>query len=42
MKQKCLRCDYEWESDLEKPKTCPRCKSYYWSEERKNANTNNL
>lgn len=26
----CKRCEYQWESTLEHPKTCPRCKSYYW------------
>jgi len=35
MKQKCLRCEYEWESNLDRPRTCPRCKSYYWDEKRK-------
>jgi len=34
MKHKCLRCEYEWESRLERPRTCPRCKSYYWDQER--------
>ena len=34
MKHKCKRCDYEWESLLERPKTCPRCKSYYWDKEK--------
>lgn len=31
---KCLRCDYKWSSELERPKTCPRCKSYYWDKAR--------
>ena len=37
MKQnKCLRCEYEWESRLErKPKVCPKCKSYFWDKEKK-------
>jgi len=36
-KNKCLRCDYEWESRLErKPKVCPKCKSYFWDQERRN------
>lgn len=40
MKCKCRRCGYEWESITEdKPKVCPRCKSYRWeSEIRKYAN----
>jgi len=26
---KCCRCEYQWEKRLEeRPKTCPRCKSY--------------
>lgn len=24
---KCLKCDYEWESRVENPKACPRCKT---------------
>ncbi|MEO0282245.1 MAG: hypothetical protein ABIN05_07875 [candidate division WOR-3 bacterium] len=32
---KCLRCEYTWESLLKRPKTCPKCKSYTWDEERK-------
>lgn len=27
---KCKRCDHQWKSNLEKPKVCPKCKSYYW------------
>ncbi len=23
----CPKCDYEWESRVEEPKACPRCKS---------------
>ncbi len=34
MKNKCKRCEYEWTSELERPKTCPRCKSYYWDKEK--------
>ena len=34
-KHKCKRCKYEWPSNIERPKTCPRCKSYYWDKERK-------
>jgi len=28
MKMTCKDCGYEWESRKEKPKVCPRCKSY--------------
>ncbi len=28
----CKRCEYEWESKLESPKVCPRCKSYFFSQ----------
>lgn len=33
---KCRRCKYEWNSRLkaEKPKTCPKCKSYFWDKAR--------
>ncbi len=24
---KCLKCDYEWEPRVEKPKECPECKT---------------
>jgi len=34
---KCLRCGYNWPSRLKRPKTCPKCKSYYWDQERKEA-----
>ena len=29
-KNKCLRCDYEWFSWIERPRACPRCKRYDW------------
>jgi hypothetical protein len=32
-KQKCLRCEYEWEPRKENPediRACPKCKSYSW------------
>lgn len=32
---KCQRCNYEWESIVVTPKTCVRCKSYYWNEPHK-------
>ena len=25
-KMECLKCDYNWESRVENPKECPRCK----------------
>ncbi len=34
MKHVCKRCNYEWKSELKRPKTCPRCKSYYWDKEK--------
>lgn len=33
-KNKCLRCEWEWQSELERPATCPKCKSYYWDQKR--------
>src|SRR3989344_2839189 len=32
---KCQRCNHEWESIVVTPKTCVRCKSYYWDEPHK-------
>jgi predicted Zn-ribbon and HTH transcriptional regulator len=26
-KQHCPKCDYEWESRVDDPKACPRCKT---------------
>lgn len=34
MKKKCKKCNYEWESRIENPKVCPRCKSYNWNKEK--------
>ncbi len=28
----CFKCKYEWESRVEKPKECPRCKTRLDSE----------
>ena len=28
MKNKCKLCGYEWNSRVEKPKCCPKCKRY--------------
>src|ERR1700682_6051428 len=28
----CIKCNYNWFSIFEKPKACPSCKSYKWSE----------
>jgi len=33
-KQKCKRCGYTWNSYLEKPKQCPKCKRMDWYEEK--------
>jgi predicted Zn-ribbon and HTH transcriptional regulator len=27
MKKSCYRCSYEWETRINNPKECPRCKS---------------
>lgn len=24
---KCIKCEYEWESRVQEPKACPRCKT---------------
>ncbi|MFA5377546.1 MAG: hypothetical protein WC455_17475 [Dehalococcoidia bacterium] len=37
----CLRCNHDWTSrtsNLEKPKACPKCKSYYYDRPRKMEN----
>lgn len=31
MKKQCKKCYYEWESRINNPKVCPRCKSYNWN-----------
>jgi predicted Zn-ribbon and HTH transcriptional regulator len=31
MKKQCKKCCYEWESRINNPKVCPRCKSYNWN-----------
>lgn len=32
----CLRCGHEWEpATADRPKSCPKCKSYYWDQPRK-------
>ena len=28
MKYKCKKCNHEWNSRVDKPKVCPRCKAY--------------
>ena len=33
-KKKCLRCNWEWWSRVEKPARCPHCNSPYWDKER--------
>ena len=35
MKCSCLKCGYEWEAKVEKPKRCPACASPYWFQPRK-------
>jgi len=31
----CLRCSHEWVGrKAEKPKSCPRCRSYAWEKEK--------
>jgi len=35
-KHKCLRCEYEWKSFLEKPKVCSRCKSHFYMKRSRN------
>lgn len=30
----CKRCTYTWDSLLDHPKTCPKCKSYFWDKVR--------
>jgi predicted Zn-ribbon and HTH transcriptional regulator len=30
MECKCLRCGHTWRSMIERPRVCPRCKSYVW------------
>ncbi len=33
-KQKCSKCEYEWESRVEVPKECPACKNRHWNKEK--------
>jgi predicted Zn-ribbon and HTH transcriptional regulator len=35
----CLRCGHQWMPAVPQPKSCPRCKSYYWNEPRKQASS---
>lgn len=30
----CKRCEYQWDSKLEQPLQCPKCKSYAWNKQR--------
>jgi len=32
----CIRCSHTWESRVENPKVCPKCKSPYWNTKRRN------
>lgn len=31
----CERCGHEWKSKTVSPKVCPKCKSPYWNEPKK-------
>lgn len=31
MENECKKCNYTWESKIENPKSCPRCKRYDWN-----------
>jgi len=31
----CLRCGYQWEPKVDKPKNCPHCKSPRWDKKPK-------
>jgi predicted Zn-ribbon and HTH transcriptional regulator len=33
MEHECKRCGHKWESRVEKPQCCPRCKSYVYMKE---------
>ena len=35
MKCKCLKCGLAWESVVDVPRVCPKCKSYDWQKPRK-------
>ena len=35
MENKCLHCLYIWESRIENPKACPKCKRYIVAQEKK-------
>lgn len=30
MNNKCSKCGYEWDSIIDNPKSCPKCKRYDW------------
>lgn len=34
MKCKCKKCGFDWDSVVDSPRACPRCKSYDWRKER--------
>ncbi|MBU0894948.1 MAG: hypothetical protein KKB88_05895 [Nanoarchaeota archaeon] len=38
MTNKCKKCGYEWESKIDNPVSCPRCKRYDWNENQKKDN----
>ena len=35
MINKCLLCGYEWDSKIDNPKCCPKCKRYDWNKKEK-------
>lgn len=35
MKKHCNQCGLDWDSRIEKPRACPRCKRYDWNEPKK-------
>ena len=35
----CLRCNYTWQSEVESPKACAKCRSLYWNKPREKPKT---
>lgn len=31
----CLRCDYQWQSEIDSPRKCARCRTPLWNQARK-------
>ena len=42
MEQHCNQCDFDWESRVEEPRACPRCKRYDWREPKKSGGNHGL